>query len=368
MAPLDGLRALALIDTPMAGFAVRMLVELGVSVEIVELPAGSALRRMPPLVDGESMVFSYLAAGTTTRQLADGDVPELADVSIVIHDQRSVPAGWEQAIESAALPPAGRVVVACTPYGLEGPRSDWAATELTVFQSSGEGAVIPAGLSYEEFPERAPGNLGRYTGSYQAGTAAAVAALAGLRSSRTAGRTEWIDLSSQDAQLSLNHLVVSRYAEGSVERRGNRGFSYGGVLRCADGYVELLPIEQHHWDGLRQLMSDPEWARDPALEDTVERGRRGAEINAHLRAWASEQSMADVVERAADAGVPCGPFQSPGDLPSDRQFEARRFFRPIEGDVDRVAPGAAWRFTSDTSPNDGPVGAAPSLPASGAGA
>lgn len=367
MAPLDCLRAWALIDSTMAGFAVRMLVELGAQVELLDPPDGSALRRMPPLVDGESMVFSYLVAGTTSRE-QPADLPDLDEVAVVLHDRAELPKGWDEAIESAPLPASGRVVVACTPYGLAGPRNEWEATELTVFQSSGEGAVIPAGLSYEEFPDRAPGNLGRYAGSYQAGTAAAVAALAGLRSSRAADRTEWVDLSSQDAQLSLNHLVVSRYAEGSVERRANRGFSYGGVLRCADGYVELLPIEQHHWDGLRELMGDPEWARDPALEDTVERGRRGAEINGHLRAWAAEQSMADVVDRAAEAGVPCGPFQSPGELQSDRQFQARRFFRAIDGDSERVAPGAAWRFTADASPNDMPGGVPPPLPSDGASA
>ena len=56
-----------LADTPAVGFAGRLLVELGAAVELIEPPEGSALRRFPPLVEGDSATFAYLAAGMAAR-------------------------------------------------------------------------------------------------------------------------------------------------------------------------------------------------------------------------------------------------------------------------------------------------------------
>ena len=354
MLPLSGERAWLIAETPAAAFAGRLLAELGAAVELLEPPGGGPLRALPPFAGGESAAFGYLAAGMAARTIPDAPAAdELAALAILVHDRAALPGGWDEAIDAAPLPARGRAVVACTPYGQHGPKRGWRGTELTLFQAGGEGYLQPSGLGYEEFPERPPLGVGRYAGGYQAGSAAALAAVAGLRSSRAAGRTERVDVSVQDAQLSLNYLAVSRYADGVLERRSNRGFRYGGIVRCADGYAEILPIEQHHWEGLRALMGDPEWARAPELEDAVERGRRGGEINARLRAWAAPLAVADVVARAADAGVPCGPYLAPGELPGDRQFRFRGFFRrTADGGL---APGAAWLLDGAAPPPHAPA-------------
>ena len=349
MLPLDGFRAWLIAETPVAGFAGRLLLELGASVELLEPPGGSALRTCPPFLgggsSGESALFRYLATGMSTRDLpARPAANDIARVEIIVHERASLPFGWNPVVEAAPLPERGRVVIACTPYGGSGPKRDWQGTELTMFQGGGEGFLQPSGLGYDEFPDRPPIGVGRYVGSYQAGTNAAFAALAGLRSSRASGRTERVDLSVQDSQLALNCSSVSRYVDGHLERRSNRSFAYGGIVRCADGFVEIVPIEQHHWVALRELMGDPEWAQAPELEDSVERGRRGPFINEHLHAWAAERSIEEVVARAAETGLPCGPYLAPKQLPDDQQFQARGFFR--EGEDGELAPGTAWQLAS----------------------
>ncbi|MYE47655.1 MAG: hypothetical protein F4X25_13105, partial [Chloroflexi bacterium] len=344
MLPLEGFRAWLIAETPAGGFAGRLLRELGARVELLEPPDGSTLRRCPPFLEsGESAVFRYLAAGIETRELpARPDASQVAKVEIIVHERAALPFGWNPIVEAAPLPERGRAVVAVTPYGGSGPKSGWQGAELTLFQGGGEGFLQPSGLGYEEFPDRPPIGVGRYLGSYQAGTNAAFAALAGLRSSRASGRSERVDLSVQDSQLSLNYLSVSRYVDGHLERRSNRSFSYGGIVQCADGYVEIVPIEQHHWVALRELMGDPEWAQAPELEDTVERGRRGPFINQHLRAWAAQRSVEEVVARAAETGLPCGPYLAPKQLPEDQQFQHRGFFRA--GADGEPEPGVAWQL------------------------
>ena len=342
--PLHGYRVWELSNTPAVAFAGRMLREMGARVEMLEPPGGSLLRRMPPMSDGGSALFDYLAAGKESRPIpTDGEFAGLADVNIVIHDLVELPEAWERALREVALPARGRVVVACTPYGQEGPKRDWQACELTLFQAGGEGFLMPSGLGYEQFPDRSPIGVGNYLGNYQAGLTAALTAVAGLASSRRARATERVDVSIQDAQLSLNYFTVSRFIEGVRENRANRAFSYGGVIGCADGFVELVTLEQHQWLGLRRMMGDPEWARDPKFEDPIRRASHGDEINRHLRKWASTRTATEVTELGVEFGVPCGPYLVPGDLQDDPQMQVRGFFVESENGDGRY-PGVPWAF------------------------
>ena len=131
MPPLSGYRAWLLAETPAAGFAGRLLVQLGATVELLEPPEGGPLRSFPPFVEGESTTFAYLAAGMSARPIPDAPDPtELAEVEILVHDRAALPAAWNEALEAAPLPERGRVVVACTPYGQSGPKRDWQGTEV----------------------------------------------------------------------------------------------------------------------------------------------------------------------------------------------------------------------------------------------
>ena len=335
---LEGLRVWELSSTPAAAFAGRLLADLGADVELFEGSAGHPLRGQPPFVAGESMLYDYLCHGKRTRQLADGLVADLTTVHAVIHDG-PLPAELRTALETVPPPPRGRVVVAVTPYGETGPKRAWQGSEISLYQAGGEGYLMPSGLAQEQFPDRPPIGIGRYVANYQAGLTVGLALLAGLRVSRRAGATEWIDISIQDAQLSLNYFTVARLVDGAVENRVNRAFRYGGVLACRDGFVEILTLEEKQWAGLVHMLGDPEWAAAPRFRDSLERARNGGEINAHLRSWAAERAVADVVALAAANGTPCGPYVAPEDLADMPQIRARGFFREVEG---RLQPGVPW--------------------------
>lgn len=314
-------------------FAGRTLADMGATVvKLEDPPDGDSCRRYPPIADGfdpPSSLFAFAAAGTHSVLVGDGDADRrhrallLNEADVILHDQVTE-AGW------LADPVDGRVgrlaVVAVTPYGQFGPKRDVVGTDLTLFQAGGEGYLMPSGLAHEERPDGPPILAGRYVPSYQAGMVAAVGTLVALRSSEVSGVPERVDISIQDAQLSLNHLVVDRWQDGVLERRSNRSFRYGGVLRCRDGYVQILTLEDHQWHGLRDMIGSPGWAFDPALDDQLERARSGGRINAALRAWAASRTRDDVVRSAKEHGVPAGAFLSPADLRSDEQLRARGFF------------------------------------------
>ena len=118
--------------------------------------------------------------------------------------------------------------------------------------------------------------------------------------------------------------------EGVLENRHGRSFQYGGVLECSDGYVGLLTLEQRQWEGLVQLMGNPEWTKEEWLKDTLNRGRRGAEINKHIRAWAKTQRVEDVVIKGQALSVPLAKYVGPDEIMAADQTIARNVFADVD--------------------------------------
>ena len=83
-------------------------------------------------------------------------------------------------------------------------------------------------------------------------------------------------------------------------------------------------------DGLVELMGHPAWATGRTLLDPLERSRRGASINQHIRAWAREQAVADLVRRAQMLGVPLARYNTPADVLADPHERARGLFQTVE--------------------------------------
>ena len=108
--------------------------------------------------------------------------------------------------------------------------------------------------------------------------------------------------------------AIQRLGDGVLETRHGRSFKYGGVLECSDGHVGVLTLEQRQWEGLVKLMGEPEWALEAALGNPLERSRRGAEINRHLRAWAKTNAWKDVVRKGQALNVPLARYNEPSDL------------------------------------------------------
>ena len=225
------------------------------------------------------------------------------------------------------------VHVSVLPFGAYGPKSGWKAEEINVQHASGEGNLLPNGLSIELFPDRPPVKIHGHFAALQGGIAAALGALSALWIRPELGG-QFIDIASQDAALAVGAFAIQRLGDGSIEHRVERSFRYGGVVPCADGYVELLTLEQRQWHGLVELLGTPEWARDPALEDSLERSRQGSVINGHIRAWAATRKVEDIVREGQKLGVPLAKYYTPAGVVADPHERVRGLFQPV------MVPGA----------------------------
>jgi crotonobetainyl-CoA:carnitine CoA-transferase CaiB-like acyl-CoA transferase len=318
--PLTGLRVIERASGVAAQYCGRLLAVMGAEVTRVEAPGGCESRRQEPLLqtpDGRrsSVLFEYLNVEKQSVCLSLGAddhaafdrLLEGADLLIDDTPVRSRSAFGLSPERIRARHPR-LVFVSVLPFGASGPLCSVPASELTLFHSAGEGFLMPNGLAIERLPDRPPvkihGHFASMVGGASAAGAAIVAAMAQLD-----GIGQFVDISIQDANVAIGCFAIQRLGDGVVEQRQERSFKYGGVLECADGYVELLVLEQHQWMNLVALMGDPQWAQ--AYTDPLERGRRGGEINVHIRGWAKSWRVADLVRAGQAAKVPFAPYNDP---------------------------------------------------------
>lgn len=331
-----------------ASYAGRILALMGATVIKVERPReGDSLRRESPQLNedgGVSAIFAYLNVNKSSVTLHLSTAPgrqllgELLDrASVFIDDTHSSErsaAGIGPEELCAERPEL--IYVSVLPFGMAGPHSAYRAHELNVFHSGGEGYLMPNGLALETFPDRPPVKIYGHFAELNGGSSAVCATLAALLVQSDAGG-QIVDVSVQDANVALSCFSLQQLGEGVLENRHARSFKYGGVLECSDGYVQVLTLEQHQWEGFTKLMGDPAWAQEPALKDPLVRSRRGGEINKHIRAWAKSQKVEDLVKRGQAVSVPLAKYAEPSDIFASAQTKARAMF----GMVATVDPAGA---------------------------
>ena len=337
-APLASLRIIVIARGVAAAYAARLLGTMGAEVVLVEPPQGSPLSREPPfLADKASALFAYLAAGFRS-QVAELDTAHgrsvlgalLSQADILIDDtplaEREA-LGLDEAAIARAHPDL--IHVSVLPFGAHGPKAGWKGEDIQVQHASGEGYLLPNGLAVEMFPDRAPLKVHGHFGAMQGGIAAALGALSALWARPEQGG-QFVDVASQDAMLSVGAFAIQRLGDGSIEHRVERSFRYGGVIPCADGYVELLTLEQRQWEGLVRLLGEPAWALDPALADSLERSRQGPMINGHIREWAAVRRVEDIVREGQALSVPLAKYYTPAEVVRDPHEKVRGLFQPVE--------------------------------------
>ena len=196
-APLGSLKVAVHAKGVAAAYAGRMLATLGASVTLIEPDGGSVLRREPPFLPGSevSALFAYLAAGMVS--VTGNPRDHLAGADIFIDDtplaEREA-LGIDEAAFAAAHPDL--IHVSVLPFGAFGPKSGWKGEEINVLHASGEGYLLPNGLTTELFPDRPPVKIHGHFTEMQGGVAAALGALSAWWARPELGG-QYVDVASQ---------------------------------------------------------------------------------------------------------------------------------------------------------------------------
>ncbi|MCE2389919.1 MAG: CoA transferase [Proteobacteria bacterium] len=340
---LQGVRVVDLAGEP-AALTGRLLADLGAEVVKVEPPGGDPLRRVGPFADGDlgpdgggpekSLRFRAWNAGKTSLVRAADD-PRL-DALLAGADVVLDTPGWPGALQVDPGRAPAAVWVRVTPFGLEGPRAHWRASDLGAMAASGNMYVTGD-------PDRAPLRCSEPSGYSHVGPEAAMAALTGLAS----GRPQVIDVSIQESVIVASMGALWEYAR----ERGSRGKRIGPrmgatreIWRCKDGWLSFglrggvaraptykkmtLILEA---EGLANAAwSERDWDAFNQNRLTAQEIR---EIEAPLAEYFARHPMLELYELAASENIMLATANSPREIYASSQLAAREMFGEL-GDAD----------------------------------
>lgn len=208
--PLSHYRVLDLTDDR-GQFAGFLLAQLGADVICVEPPAGQRSRRLPPFIDDEagddrSLFHWAYNRGKRSIVVDDDQLLELARGADVV-----ITCGARE-VDLDALRRAHQALVtaAITPFGSDGPKADWLATDLTNFAAGGVMAVTGD-------KDRAPVRAGHPQSWLVAAADAVDGILIALRERKQSGLGQYVDVSAQQSMISATQFCMMNTLVGSPE-------------------------------------------------------------------------------------------------------------------------------------------------------
>lgn len=336
---LANLRVLEFCHGTAGSFCGKLLSDLGAEVLKVEASeGGDPARSAGPFPPGNATLetsgrFLYLNTGKRSLCLDEATGAGidlfrqlLRAVDVLIEDQ---PPGTVANVFGDAAP-LSLIWCSITPFGQTGPYAGYRARHLNVFHAGGEGHLLPSGLGFTQFPERPPLQAGSDLGDFDTGANAAVAVLAAVYGHGPGGRGQRLDVSAQESQLTLNRTRLSRFNQDGVAMgRSGAAYAIGGMIRCRDGYVQVIGVQDEHWRRLGTLAGAEVFAQE-RFATNAGRAEHAVALNALLVSWCAERTKAEVYQTMATAGFAAGYFATPQDLLDSPQLAAREFFQTVD--------------------------------------
>ncbi|WP_051465245.1 CaiB/BaiF CoA-transferase family protein [Mycobacterium genavense] len=334
---------MAHIESPLAGYTVidlstgiagayctKLLADGGADVIKVEAPEGDPLRSWLASgavvgADGDGALFSFLAAAkhsVVADPVADAELVNrlLASADAVVWSTGSKVAEHQDFTPHAIHRRHPHLTVtAITPFGLEGPWRDRAATEFTL--QAWSGGIVGLGCGEQE---RLPVFVGGQVGEYLAGAYASAATRTSRHRRIDGGPGELLDLSMLETQiLCLTYYPVTYFELLGRPWRDTWRPTISGVAQAKDGLVDLGCGTAQQWFDLCAMVGHPEWLDEESPLSITELANVYAD---EIFAWLAATEVDEIRELASAFRIPNAPVGNGVNVTSFDQFVQRGSF------------------------------------------
>jgi crotonobetainyl-CoA:carnitine CoA-transferase CaiB-like acyl-CoA transferase len=331
----------------LAGF---MLAQLGAEVLLVEPPGGSSARQCPPFagdrVGPDTSLWHWAYNRGKGSVVADLTTPAgrsrlddlVADSDVLLWTGR--PNDMPFTYDDLAVVNPRLVVAVLTPFGLNGPKANWAACDLVVSAAGCAAALIGDA-------DRAPLRWGSPQAFLHGAADMAVGALVALAERRRSGRGQLVDVSAQVSCLQTSFgYALNQAWDSPTRRRCGDGLDFGDIkvqwtYPAADGAVSVTfsfgPALAHFTENLFRWIWE-EGGCDEATRDTpwIELNQAlatgavlPAEIDrlcAVIAAFTAERTRAYLAAEASRRRVMLAPVSSTVEVMGHDHLAAREFW------------------------------------------
>jgi crotonobetainyl-CoA:carnitine CoA-transferase CaiB-like acyl-CoA transferase len=264
--PLSGIRVLDLTRLLPGAFCTMLLADMGADVIRVEDPGrGDYMRSVPPLIDGQSVLFNALNRNkrSLTLNLKSEEGRDLL-LSLVDGAHVFVEGNRPGALERlslgwAVLHERNPKLVMCsiTGYGQDGPFAARAGHDINYMATAGA-----LGLNGQAGGPPHPLSV-QVADIGGGGVQPAVAILGALLAVQRGGDGRWIDASMLDGAVSWLALELAARASGDSVQRGHQRltgrYACYRVYACKDGgYYSVGALEPKFWSALCGAIGRPD--------------------------------------------------------------------------------------------------------------
>jgi crotonobetainyl-CoA:carnitine CoA-transferase CaiB-like acyl-CoA transferase len=327
--PLEGVR---ILDLTWYLPYTTILADFGAEVIKVEPPKrGDPARRIPPLVEGESIYFINVNRNkksvTLNLRMEKGReilyrLSKTADV-IIESFRPSVAKRLGIDYESIKSVNPRMIYVSVTGYGQAGPYRDFPGHDINYISIAG---ILDSTGQYGS-PPIIPGvQIADLNGCLLA----TIAILIALRARDKTGKGQFIDLSLTHGVIWwLTHLAPAYFATGKPPERGGTFltgyYPFYNVYETKDGkYISLGCLEEHFWRNLckalgKEDLAEYQWAT----------GEKREEIFRQLREAFKAKTRDEWFKELVEADVPVAPVYSLDEVFKDPQILSRRVVEKI---------------------------------------
>jgi crotonobetainyl-CoA:carnitine CoA-transferase CaiB-like acyl-CoA transferase len=359
MTPPAGPRVLD-ISTGIAGaYAALLLTEAGGDTVRVEPAGGDPLRRWRhgDVETDDGALHEYLRQGQVAVRLVHASLDGPGLVATGADVVLAAPTGDQRdALRAAVQEDPGLIVVAITPYGMDGPYRDRPATDFTLQADSGA-------LAIRGRADKPPYQMGGRTSAWLAGAYAAAAALACWQGRRHGGRGALVDLSLAEVAnngaanfMDVFHAVQS--GAGTEPAGPPRALETPSIERTADGWVGFNTNAPHQVGAFLRMIGRDDLADSGEFALAGSRLARVDEWNALVRGWTGVRTTAEVVDLAVAHKVPVAPVCDGRSVAMLDHVIARGALVDAPSHRFRM-PGRPWRLGGDAGPPPQPAPGAP---------
>ena len=338
---LAGVKVLEYCEMVSGPYCAKLMADLGAETIKIEKPeTGDEARRRGPFLNDmphpeRSGLFLYLNTNklgiTLNLETPTGKeiFTELVkDTDILIED--TTPGTMEHlrlGYDTLRAINPSLVMTSITPYGQTGPYREYKAYPLNTYHISGQ-----AHFAYTDKirADKPPIKDGGYLGDYDAGVSGAVVTMAALYKRNISGVGQHIDVSREEALISLDRIDISAFGNDGAAATTRRRGILGGLMPCKDGYVVVIPPQQHQWEALVKLMGNPEWAQGEKCKDEFSRAENATELQPLIEEWMLQHTKKEIYHRGQSLSCPVAPVNSAADVFNSPQIKERGFFVEID--------------------------------------
>jgi benzylsuccinate CoA-transferase BbsF subunit len=230
--------------------------------------------------------------------------------------------GWEQVRQ---INPRA-VYVTMSLQGTDGPHSRY----------MGYGVNLNAlcGLtSRAGYPGQAPFGTGtNYTDHVMVPTHTLFGIMAALLQREVTGKGQTVSISQLEAAISMAPMAPMAYAANGETLPplgcGDPEAVPHGVYRTLGyrAWIAIAVFDDEQWAGLRDVMGEPAWTREPRFATAAARRENEQQLNALIEAWTANQHADWLMGSLLRAGVPAGTVNDARDAVTDEHLRRRGFW------------------------------------------